>query len=414
MQSPFGDIIELCDRLKIFKFNYGLRFLFILFASLFLNISPTFAIETNPPTLNSITVDNSVIDVTSGTQSVTFTFDASDDSGIDWSKTYLQFEPPYSKGARYYYGSNDNPGTFTTFFDSSDEGVWKIDHLRLFDIFNNYQFISGDSEFSNYGFSGLIVNNGFYDGVTESDIELTPPTLNSVTVYNWFIDEVTSIDVSSEAQTVDFVFDASDNSGIDWSNTKLELEAPGSGSNRSFYGSNDNPGTFTTSFDSSDEGVWKIDNLRLYDIFNNLRYVNRDNTFASYGFSGLIVNNGLYDDHVSTQTLDLDQDGSFDALTDALLILRYAFGLRGENLTNGSISLGSSILPEEVEANVEQAESNADIDKNGTLDALTDGLLLLRYAFGLRDENLVNNSIASDATRTTAGFIEAYIESRIP
>ena len=94
--------------------------------------------------------------------------------------------------------------------------------------------------------------------------------------------------------------------------------------------------------------------------------------------------------------------------------MRYAFGLRGENLTNASISLGSSILPEEVEANVEQAESNADIDKNGTLDALTDGLLLLRYAFGLRGENLVANSIASDATRTSAEDIEAYIESYIP
>ena len=55
-----------------------------------------------------------------------------------------------------------------------------------------------------------------------------------------------------------------------------------------------------------------------------------------------------------------------------------------------------------------------DIDGNGEADALTDGLLLLRYLFGLRDENLIDGVIAPDATRMSASEIEAYLDSRMP
>ena len=63
---------------------------------------------------------------------------------------------------------------------------------------------------------------------------------------------------------------------------------------------------------------------------------------------------------------------------------------------------------------MEQAASLADIDNSGTLDALTDGLIFLRYAFGLRGDNLLSGAISSDATRTLATDIEAYIESHMP
>jgi hypothetical protein len=111
---------------------------------------------------------------------------------------------------------------------------------------------------------------------------------------------------------------------------------------------------------------------------------------------------------------DFDKDGTLDALTDGLLLLRYAFGLRGDNQTNAAIGSGSSLTSEEVATNVEQAASLADIDNSGTLDALTDGLILLRYAFGLRGDYLVSGAISSDATRTLATDIEAYIESHMP
>ena len=55
-----------------------------------------------------------------------------------------------------------------------------------------------------------------------------------------------------------------------------------------------------------------------------------------------------------------------------------------------------------------------DIDGNGSVDALTDGLVALRYLFGLRGDALITGVIASDATRTTSAEIEAHIQSLTP
>jgi hypothetical protein len=55
-----------------------------------------------------------------------------------------------------------------------------------------------------------------------------------------------------------------------------------------------------------------------------------------------------------------------------------------------------------------------DIDQNGSFDALTDGLILLRYAFGLRGGSLIDGVIDTNANRTTAAEIEAHIQSLVP
>jgi len=57
---------------------------------------------------------------------------------------------------------------------------------------------------------------------------------------------------------------------------------------------------------------------------------------------------------------------------------------------------------------------NADIDGNGAQDALTDGLLILRYSFGLTGDSLISGVVAADATRKTAEEIEAYLETLMP
>ncbi len=55
-----------------------------------------------------------------------------------------------------------------------------------------------------------------------------------------------------------------------------------------------------------------------------------------------------------------------------------------------------------------------DVDGNNQFDALSDGLLLLRYFFGFRGESLINGLIGQGATRTTASEIEAHIEQFMP
>jgi hypothetical protein len=72
------------------------------------------------------------------------------------------------------------------------------------------------------------------------------------------------------------------------------------------------------------------------------------------------------------------------------------------------------LTAKEVEANVAEATNGlADIDGNGAVDALTDGLMLLRYLFNLRGDSLIAGAVKNDATRTSAADIEAYIESLI-
>jgi hypothetical protein len=51
---------------------------------------------------------------------------------------------------------------------------------------------------------------------------------------------------------------------------------------------------------------------------------------------------------------------------------------------------------------------------SGAVDALTDGLMLLRYAFGLRGESLIRGAVSTQGLRNTATNIEAYIESHMP
>jgi hypothetical protein len=58
--------------------------------------------------------------------------------------------------------------------------------------------------------------------------------------------------------------------------------------------------------------------------------------------------------------------------------------------------------------------SALDLDQNGSFDALTDALMIMRYAFGLRGDALISNAIASDANRTSAEEIKAHIQSILP
>ena len=55
-----------------------------------------------------------------------------------------------------------------------------------------------------------------------------------------------------------------------------------------------------------------------------------------------------------------------------------------------------------------------DVDGNGKTEALTDGLLGLRYLFGLRGAELVRGAVGNDAARTSAAAIESYIASLMP
>jgi hypothetical protein len=112
--------------------------------------------------------------------------------------------------------------------------------------------------------------------------------------------------------------------------------------------------------------------------------------------------------------LDVDDNGAYDALTDGLLIIRYLFGLTGTSLTSGAIGVGPlRSTPVEIAQYLDNVKPLLDVDGVGGADAFTDGLMLIRYLFGLRGSALTAGAVGAGATRTTPQ-IEAYIQSLMP
>ncbi|XXK59349.1 immunoglobulin-like domain-containing protein [Porticoccaceae bacterium nBUS_09] len=113
---------------------------------------------------------------------------------------------------------------------------------------------------------------------------------------------------------------------------------------------------------------------------------------------------------------DIDGNGQADALTDGLLFLRYAFELNGEPLINGVVAEDAQYTTaEELELELEEIfASSGDVDGNGSVDALTDGLLLLRYLFELDGDALTSDVIGEGAIRTDSSGLEAYMSAVMP
>ena len=118
---------------------------------------------------------------------------------------------------------------------------------------------------------------------------------------------------------------------------------------------------------------------------------------------------------IPSGSLDIDGNDQYDALTDGLLLLRGMFGLDGSALVTGTIASDAAYTDSvDIESRIATLGELADIDGNGDIDALTDGLLTLRYLFGLQGDTLINGVVAGDATRKTAEEIEAHLETLMP
>ena len=111
-------------------------------------------------------------------------------------------------------------------------------------------------------------------------------------------------------------------------------------------------------------------------------------------------------------TLDIDGNGVIDALTDGLVAIRYLFGFRGETLTKDVLGEGATRDTSEIVAYLDEtADMMLDVDGNGTAGGLTDGILFMRYALGFSDQDLIEGVVSPDATRTTAEAINEHLQS---
>jgi hypothetical protein len=134
-----------------------------------------------------------------------------------------------------------------------------------------------------------------------------------------------------------------------------------------------------------------------------------DNTAAGYAFSS---DNYVLD--IVSATWDIDGNGKADALTDGLTLLKASFGLSGQSMIEGSIATDSNMTLEEIEGSMEKAMTIADIDDSGDVDALTDGLMVLRYLFGVEDSGLTEGAISTNAKREAHQSIVDHLEKHMP
>jgi len=111
-------------------------------------------------------------------------------------------------------------------------------------------------------------------------------------------------------------------------------------------------------------------------------------------------------------SLDIDGNGQYDGLTDGLLVLRYMFGFSGEQLINGSLAADALYTSANlIEARIEGLGDRIDIDGDSQIDALTDGLLILRYLLDYHEAALIDNALSGNALRVDPAAIEAYLET---
>jgi hypothetical protein len=100
---------------------------------------------------------------------------------------------------------------------------------------------------------------------------------------------------------------------------------------------------------------------------------------------------------------DIDGNGEVKALSDGIMIVRHLFGtFPGERLTEGAMASNATRNLAEIQAYLQQGVDNKylDIDGNGEIKALSDGIMIVRHLFGtFPDERLIEGAITSNATR---------------
>ena len=119
--------------------------------------------------------------------------------------------------------------------------------------------------------------------------------------------------------------------------------------------------------------------------------------------------------NIGLASLDIDLNGKVDALTDGLLTIRYLFGFEGDALIQGAVGSAATVNDAtSIKAQLDALGLAMDVDDNGEVTALTDGLIIIRHRFGFEGASLTAGAIGDGAGRTDPAAISDYIESLVP
>ncbi|CAA6825328.1 MAG: Unknown protein [uncultured Thiotrichaceae bacterium] len=105
----------------------------------------------------------------------------------------------------------------------------------------------------------------------------------------------------------------------------------------------------------------------------------------------------------------LNNSGSLQALTDGVLLGRYLEGIRGAALLTGITDQTIDIAA--LEDRIAAATANIDIDQDGLSTRNKDALLITRYLMGLRNDSLIEGINLSNSLNNTAQLVSGAIEA---
>ena len=116
----------------------------------------------------------------------------------------------------------------------------------------------------------------------------------------------------------------------------------------------------------------------------------------------------------ASKTVETNSDGTSD--NNAVLNDPSSFGLITIDDKDSAVA---SAIESQISACTEAPAScgidlSIDVDGDGYVEPLTDGLLIIRYLLGFSGDSLIDGAVGGDATRTTPTEIEDYIKTRLP
>ena len=115
------------------------------------------------------------------------------------------------------------------------------------------------------------------------------------------------------------------------------------------------------------------------------------------------------------RSADIDGNQQHDALTDGLMIARFLFGMSAAGIASGATAADAAVTaPSALLFRLQDLRPLFDIDGNGRTEPLQDGMLLIRYLFGLRGLQLTLDAVGTGARRVDPAAIESYISTLLP
>lgn len=215
-------------------------------------------------------------------------------------------------------------------------------------------------------------------------------------------------------EDIPFSFEVNINQPDQFSATPAASDPEGEDITYSFIGDGNDPdgnGTDAFAIDESSGAITIAHAAELegQDIFN----------LTVQASDGELENTAYVTINVTTLTevnFDIDGDGEVSALTDGILVIRFLAGFTGEALISGAVASEGATrnTAEEIESYLESAQTMLDVDGNGTDSALTDGILAIRSFAGFTGEALINGAVGEGATRSEAKAILNHIQIFLP